>query len=634
MRQTILGIVLGGVLAPACAAAPAQIAEQELRIINPTSKARLWATVFTPPGADAEKRSPAVVFVPGGVGFGSGMARTPLPRRLAQAGFVVGLFDPDGRGRSEGREDFNGKVHQDGLHAFLKHLAGLGCVDRKNLGVVSSSLGLAMAAGALGRYPDDPPVKYFIDDEGPSDRFYITKSDHPRFRDLFAGHTTKDADWWAEREAVRSIGAVRCAYLRLQHERDHIHGEDKQHAIDMILAATHVKHGGTGQSPWTRVNGPENAPNTVYTKDRPPVWLPMATGPRDADLLRWIREMAGAPGDAPSAARPSRQAPPTFFAVHCEPGSVHPATWDALDRLVAMADRYGAKLTLMFNPQWAEFILVDPARASRTKAWQKTGHEIAAHYHNVQHRAWNGYTNRADGRYTQDPRYRGTVPEMMRLLERLAAPGAMRTMCMGPDARGDSLTEVEIDEPDYPDGIVYDVDGMDVGLAPLMKTEFKGRELFHLKHHFFAPGVRAEHLGRIQEEFRRAVPGEVLGVVTHESDFARSPALVEQWFQFCRDNKATIRTVREIIESDAREKAVAVEWVRQEQGPAPREDGVFAKVRRFQGLVRARRAEGLDTSAAEELDRRSREAAGMGDLREAGRLLDKAIESLDRLKKP
>jgi hypothetical protein len=209
---------------------------------------------------------------------------------------------------------------------------------------------------------------------------------------------------------------------------------------------------------------------------------------------------------------------------------------------------------------------------------------------------------------------------------------------MGPDARWDSLTEVEIDEPDYPDGIVYDVDGMDVGLTRLMKTKFKGRDLFHLKHHFFAPGPRAEHLERIKGELRRAEPDEVLGVVTHEADFARSPEFFEQWFRFCRENKAPIRTVREIVQNYPREKIIEVKWVRQERGPGPRAvprpGGIFAKVREFHELLRAKQAEHCDTSAAEELDRQSREAAARRDMGEAERLLDRAIKLLERLEKP
>ena len=60
---------------------------------------------------------------------------------------------------------------------------------------------------------------------------------------------------------------------------------------------------------------------------------------------------------------------------------------------------------------------------------------------------WNGYANSKDDRYTQDPRYRGSVPEMMKLLQQFAVPDTMLTMCMGPDASWDSLTEIEIDGP-------------------------------------------------------------------------------------------------------------------------------------------------------------------------------------------
>jgi len=614
-----------------------EAAQQEITLVNPNSGAELWAAVFHPDDASEQKKYPAVVFVPGGLGFGSQMVRTPLPAEYARAGFVFGLFDPDGRGRSRGWENWNGKVHQDGLHEFLKRVASLPFVDKNNIGVVSSSLGLAMAAGALGRYPNAPPVKYFIDIEGPTDRFYITKRNAPQFGRIFGGHTTDDVDWWAEREAVRTIQNMACPYLRIQYEQDHVHGPDTGHAIDIINAATHTKDGGKGKSPWTRINGPENEPNRTYTKDNPPKWFPGRQGPgRTEDTLRWIREMAGA-SESKKAESPSlvtrHSSPATFFAVHCEAHSANPAMWDALCRFVTMADRYEAKLTLMFNPQWAEFICPDKERFGRVKSWQKNGHEVAVHYHNIVHGGWNGHTNRKDDRYTRDPRYRGTVPEMMASLQKLAAPDTMLTMCMGPDARWDSLSEVEIDEPDYPDGIVYDVDGMDVGLTPLMKTKFKGRDLFHLKHHFFADGRRAEHLDKIKDEFCRAKPGEVLGVVTHEADFARSPEFIERWFQFCRENKARIQTVRDIVKSYPQDKVVEVPCVQQDVGSAPRaaprQGGIFAKVRKFHESLRAAKEKNMDTSAAERFDRQSREAAERGDMAEAERLLDKAIEVLD-----
>jgi glycerophosphoryl diester phosphodiesterase len=324
--------------------------------------------------------------------------------------------------------------------------------------------------------------------------------------------------------------------------------------------------------------------------------------------------------ELPSAA----EAPRTFFAVHCEAHSANPAMWDALCRFVEMADRYETKLTLMFNPLWAEFIVPNKERFERVKSWQKNGHEVAVHFHNIVHGDWNGHTNRDAKK--NDRRYRGTVAEMMSSLQKLAAPDTMLTMCMGPDARWDSLSEVEIDEPDYPDGILYDVDGMNVGLTRLMKTKFRGRDLLHLKHHFFAPGHREEHLDKIKEEFRRAKPGEVLGVVTHELDFARSPEFIEKWFQFCRENNARIRTVRDIVKTYPADQIVEVKWVRQEPGP----QGIFVKARKFQDRLKAAKAQHRDTSAAEELDRQSRAAAARGDMAEAERLLEKAIAQFEQ----
>jgi len=343
-------------------------------------------------------------------------------------------------------------------------------------------------------------------------------------------------------------------------------------------------------------------------------------------------------GTEPRSSAAAKSAPLTFFAVHCEAHSANRPMWNALSQFVGMADRYGAKLTLMFNPKWAEFICGEPSRLARVKAWQQAGHEVAVHYHNVIHGDWNGHTDRKDAAYTRHPKYRGNVAEMMQQLRKLAAPDTMLTMCMGPDAHWDSLREVEIDELDYPDSITYDVDGMNVGLTRLMKTRFKGRDLFHLKHHFFAPDQRAEHLDRIEEEFQRAKPDEVLGVVTHEVDFARSPEFIERWFRFCQENQAAIRTVREIIKSYPTDKIVEVKCVPQETGAAPRAAPrparIFAKVRTFQELLLAAKEKNWDTSAAEALDRQSREAAGRGDMAEAGRFLDRAIEALERLKKP
>ncbi len=366
-----------------------------------------------------------------------------------------------------------------------------------------------------------------------------------------------------------------------------------------------------------------------------------------ARVVAVVLLLAGAPlPGSGQDSQPSGKGPfATFFAVHMEAGThggqggeYQERQWPNLVRFVTMADGYHAKLTLMFNPQWAEYILKDEEKVKRVREWQKAGHEVAIHYHNTWHGDWNGHTNRKDERFTRDPRYRGAVPEMMGLLEKLAAPDKMLSMCMGPKPGWDSVEEVEIDEPDYPEGVVYDVDGMDRGLSRLLRTKFREQDLYHLKHHFFAPNPgRREHLERIQEEFGRAGPDEVLGVVTHEADFGSSPEFIEKWFQFCREKGAEIRTVRDVVRSYPEDRIVDVEWVPQRGGverrARPAGGALLEKVRTFQESLGRVKGKGLDTSEAEALDTASREAARGGNLEAAERLIDKAITALGRLER-
>jgi len=372
-------------------------AEQEFTLVNPTSGAELWAAVFHPDDASEQKKYPAVVFVPGGLGFGSQMARTPMAAEYVQAGFVLGLFDPDGRGRSRGWENWNGKVHQDGLHEFLKRVASLPFVDKNNIGVVSSSLGLAMAAGALGHHPNDPPVKYFIDIEGPTDRFYITGKDSPRLGRLFGGRTTDDKDWWAEREAVLTIRNMVCPYLRLQWEQDHVHGPNKGHAIDIINATTHTKHGGKGKSPWTRVNGPENPSNTVFTKDNPPKWQSGRQGRRQAEvLLPFLREMAGTNKPAAKTAAPNHE--PQVRNHGLITFAVNTHDWPHLDesaatvlRLIGIFEKNKVRGDFYFTPQIVEHY--EQKRPDIIQRFKQSGMGISYHVR-PPHPTYGGFDGR------------------------------------------------------------------------------------------------------------------------------------------------------------------------------------------------------------------------------------------------
>lgn len=256
-------------------------------IVNPASRAELWTKVYYP--AERSGKLPAVIFMPGALGYGSSPVNEKEAQIIAQGGFAVGIIDPDGRGKSKGSEDWNGFVQQDGFAAFINHVASLDFVDKNNVGVVTRSYGIALGAGALSRHKT--PAKYLIDVEGPADRFYITLNNTSFVLPLFNNHTTADEKWWSEREPVRWIRSLKINYLRLQNERDHTQSAN-DHAIDLVNAATNATHGGTGRSLWTRVNGSENEPNRAYSKASPPRWLPGKGMVMPEELLKYIREMA------------------------------------------------------------------------------------------------------------------------------------------------------------------------------------------------------------------------------------------------------------------------------------------------------------------------------------------------------
>lgn len=83
-----------------------------------------------------------------------------------------------------------------------------------------------------------------------------------------------------------------------------------------------------------------------------------------------------------------------FIAIHNEPRVEDlEMNYDALKQLVDRANQYNMKLTLMFTPQWADFIVNDPGRKAELEQWKSQGHEIAGQHHSVHMGGvWDGYT--------------------------------------------------------------------------------------------------------------------------------------------------------------------------------------------------------------------------------------------------
>ena len=225
--------------------------------------------------------------IPGGTGDSSDFVGPPdRVQEIADEGFAVVVFDPDGRGRSEGEEDQNGYTHQDGLAEIVRFVATLPEVDGTQIGMVSWSYGVTMAAGALARYPD-LPVRFLIDWEGPANRDDTGGCGDDAVGHL-QGHPCDDEDFWREREASIFALDLQVPYQRLQSEKDHAQ-PDNDHAVLMINNATAEAYGGHGRAPWTRLNDLE--PNTVYTTGALPPMIPEGHDQTDVLVVRYAREL-------------------------------------------------------------------------------------------------------------------------------------------------------------------------------------------------------------------------------------------------------------------------------------------------------------------------------------------------------
>lgn len=255
---------------------------EQYTVINPSSGAALKVYVIRPPQSGSTPL-PALVLVPGGSGD-SRSFRKPRgeAQAFAQAGYVVAVFDPDGRGQSGGREDYNGYIHQDGLAEVIRFTATLPGVDASRIGLMTYSYGITMGAGALARYPD-LPVAFLLDWEGPANRDDTGGCDSTGIGHLQQVASCTDEAFWSQREASTFIGQIRVPYQRIQSEEDDVQ-PDNTHAIVMVNNAVN------GGVPWVRLN--DLPPNQTYDPANPPAMLTEEQEhPLPALMLRYIAEL-------------------------------------------------------------------------------------------------------------------------------------------------------------------------------------------------------------------------------------------------------------------------------------------------------------------------------------------------------
>jgi pimeloyl-ACP methyl ester carboxylesterase len=241
-------------------------------VINQTNGNRLFVRLVHPEGWSGGEL-PVLVLVPGGSGDSTDFLGAPryTASKLANEGYLVVVFDPDGRGQSEGEEDYNGYLHQDGLAYVIRFAASSPDAEMGQMGLISFSYGVTMAAGTLARYPE-LPVAFLADWEGPADRNDTGGCDEDHRGHLQDVVSCTDETFWAEHEALTFISDIEVPYQRLQSQKDHAQ-PDNDHAIAMVNAAI------AGSVPWVRLN--DLPPNQTYDMADPPPMLPDS---QDRDL--------------------------------------------------------------------------------------------------------------------------------------------------------------------------------------------------------------------------------------------------------------------------------------------------------------------------------------------------------------
>jgi len=154
---------------------------------------------------------------------------------------------------------------------------------------------------------------------------------------------------------------------------------------------------------------------------------------------------------------PQKRIPYYFIAIHNEPyhfpgGEKKLAEeYNTLKRMIAKADQYNIKLTLMFTAQWADYISKSPERIVDLESWKKQGHEIAGHHHSIYHGNWDGYTDYSKEEAiaqrikqgVKPEEYIGTLEDYINKLEKI-----------NPNIKSGCMNE-EHDKKEMPDEIIY-----------------------------------------------------------------------------------------------------------------------------------------------------------------------------------
>jgi hypothetical protein len=150
---------------------------------------------------------------------------------IYHAGYSLLIFDPAGRGKSWGTEDYGGLEHQDNVDCLLQWLHTQS--SSSPIGVFSMGFALSMVLGGLNN--TTIPVRFIMDFEGPSDEEFLNT-----YYPLSKGDI--HAEFWSERNPVQLLNNVSTRYIRLQTEKDHLSDYDMRHCNRIFRQLALQKH--------------------------------------------------------------------------------------------------------------------------------------------------------------------------------------------------------------------------------------------------------------------------------------------------------------------------------------------------------------------------------------------------------
>lgn len=235
-----------------------------------------------------------------------------------------------------------------------------------------------------------------------------------------------------------------------------------------------------------------------------------------------------------------------FYAIHNEPWNLDSnrekldSHYPTLRQMVAKADEYNIKLTLMFAAPWVDYFRESPERMAEFEAWKKAGHEIAIHRHSIYH------GNRWPGRFVGDWDGYSELPQAEAIAHRgrlLVKVGRQPEPYHG--TLSDFIDRIKVINPDIksgcandegnrnalPDEIIYDTcSGFanfgEVGRRSLDEPSqmgmneyitvgnYNGIERKWLAHYFMSPSPSVQAVKSARETFASMSSG-VYGTVNH-----------------------------------------------------------------------------------------------------------------------